>query len=149
MEVYPDADAICGTQIGRDRDTALLTIRKDSEAAGNKAEITRDDVEQDLLRINTGHFGLTLIRAESLAKMAKPWFLGVPNADGEWGDGRVDEDIYFWKNFERSGLKLFQANWVRLGHWQDVVTLPDDNLNPVHVYAPDFRKGNLPDGVQW
>ena len=142
MVATPDASAICGMQIGRDRDAILMTVRgKDGK---NRGEVHRPEIDQELLKIATGHFGLTLFRVEDLKKLTKPWFVHNPDKNGEWGDGRIDEDIYFWQNFERAKLNLYQANFVKLGHLQMVATFPDRNLQPFHQLIGDYRKNGKP-----
>lgn len=145
MERTPDAAAVCGMQIGRDRDAILMTMRGDSGANADRVE--RAAIEAELLPIATGHFGLTLIRAETFAALPKPWFWHKPDSDGGWGDGRVDEDIYFWRQLEAAGLTLYQANHVRIGHVQTVVSWPDRNLAPLHQLISDYRKQGKPQEV--
>ncbi len=138
----PQVDAVMGMQVGRDRESVLLTIK--GENGRNLAEVKREDIEAELLAVSTGHFGLTLIRVESLQKMAKPWFLHHADPDGGWGDGRIDEDIHFWRAFENAGLKLFQANQVRLGHLQLMVSWPGPDLQPIHQYVNTYRREGAP-----
>lgn len=141
-EETPDAAAICGMQMGRDR-VALLMTKRGADGK-NQGEVHRDEIEADLMPIATGHFGLTLIRADVFAKLPKPWFLGKPATDGTWGEGRTDEDIYFWRQVEAAGLKLYQANGVKLGHLQMVVTWPDHNLQPLHQLVTEYRQEGVP-----
>lgn len=141
-EDYPEADAICGTQVGRDRDTVLMTIR--GSDGKNKPGVLRSEVESDLLKVNTAHFGLTILRAEKFATLKKPWFLHHPDENGEWEEGRIDEDIHFWRNWEACGNTVYQANNVRLGHMQQMITWPNDELQPVHQYLGDYRKHGPP-----
>jgi hypothetical protein len=53
------------------------------------------------------HFGCTVISTAALKRTPKPWFLGKPNDDGEWGEGRRDDDIYFWENFRKAGNRCY------------------------------------------
>jgi predicted SAM-dependent methyltransferase len=145
MQTNPEADAIFAMQVGRDRDSILLTIRK--SATKNASGIERQKMAADLLPASTGHFGLTLIRVSSLQKMPKPWFLHHPDPQNGWGDGRVDEDIHFWRQAECSGWKVFQANRVVIGHGQFLISWPDQNLQPVHQYAGDYRMSGAPEST--
>ncbi len=147
MMTHPEVDAVCGMQIGRDRDAPLITVK--DGAGQNRNRLERSEADQELLKVSTGHFGLTLIRVSSLAQLPRPWFKSIPDEHGSWGDGRLDADIYFWKKWDKQGLSLYQANQVRLGHYQDVVTIPDINMEPVHVYSVDFRDKKFPPGVNW
>jgi hypothetical protein len=145
MEDHPDVAAAFPVQVGRDRDAILLTVREDAEK--NRGDLLRDEVDAEFLPASTGHFGLTLVRVDAFAKLPKPWFQSQPAPDGGWGDGRIDADIYFWRLMETAGLKVCQANHVRVGHWQEVITWPDQNLQPIHQYAPDYNKDGPPAGV--
>lgn len=139
----PDADAITTLQVKRECDNFLIAKRDES---GSPVRTVR--LDKDLIPINSGHFGLTVFRASAFKKLKKPWFLGVPNADGEWGEGRQDEDIYFWNNFKSSGLKLFLAHQIGIGHLQLVCTFPgrpEDNWKPTHKYMNDVQEVGVPD----
>lgn len=142
MKKNPHADAVCATQVGRERDTVLLTIKENERA--NKREVHRNDVDEPLIKLNTGHFGLTLIRVASLKKLPKPWMVHKPSPARDWGDGRVDFDIDFWQNWERTGLTLYQANKVRIGHLQLMVTWPTADLEPIHQYVGTYHREGKP-----
>ena len=104
-------------------------------------------IGKDIVEATTGHFGLTIFRRSCFEKLKKPWFLPKPAPDGGWGEGRVDEDIYFWQNFEASGCKLGLAPQVKLGHLELIVTYPGDINNawkPVYVKVSDAEKDILP-----
>lgn len=143
MLANPHADAVFATQVGRDRDAVLLTIK--GADGKNQGQVRREAVtDADLLPVSTGHFGLTLIRTASLAKLPRPWFHAQPGEDGRWGEGRVDDDISFWRGWEKAGLTLYQANRVRVGHLQQVVTWPTPELKAVHQYVPEYTSGGKP-----
>jgi predicted SAM-dependent methyltransferase len=144
---HPEADAIAPMQMARGRDTSkpLLVIR------GEDGQVTtRMDIEQfapPLLKVETAHFGMTLIRTEKLRQMPHPWFLGQPNEDGTWGEGRIDDDIYFWHRWRDAGHSVYVANRVVIGHAELMVTWPDHELNPIHQYPSDFHEKGMPEGV--
>lgn len=142
MEQNPEAAAISAVQMGRDRNTVLLT--KKGPDGKNRDTIDAKLLQQDLMQIDTSHFGLTMIRVDAINQLKKPWFLDVPDQDGAWGENRIDADIYFWKNFHDAGLKLFQANRIVIGHLQQVVTWPSRDYKPVFQYLPEFQKGGMP-----
>jgi predicted SAM-dependent methyltransferase len=145
MAENPQADIIVPIQAGRQLDAPLLGVRDDKGRPKTQALVS--DFEGDLAPIGTGHFGLTLIRASALKKMQKPWFLPQPGPDGGWNEGRIDEDIYFWNNAAASGLKVFLANDVYIGHLQQVCTFcetVDKNWQPMHVYLNDLEMGKVP-----
>jgi len=143
MEEHPEADAICPVQSGRDRATPLMTVA--GEDGKNRAILSMEEMGRDLLELRTGHFGLTMIRTESLKKLPKPWFLAQPDPSGAWGEGRVDSDIYFWLRFREAGFRLFQANRVSIGHGQWMASFPDRNLESRHLYVSEYLTHGKPE----
>jgi hypothetical protein len=112
----------------------------------------------DLTKLWTAHFGLTVIRAASLRKLPKPWFNGVPDAEGGWGDertdksggriaGRTDPDIWFWLQMEKAGQQVFSANRVVVGHMELVINWPDGRMRPQFQYLDKWHKSGKPQGV--
>ena len=144
MAEYPEVDAILPVQIKRENDTVLAGV--DDPA---KAKYEFDPAETDLIEIDTGHFGLTIFRAAAFAKLEKPWFKAIPNEYGDWGDGRIDDDIYFWKNWKKSGLKVCLAPQVLIGHMQLMVTWPGNlynkNAKPHHQYITACTEKGIPE----
>lgn len=142
---YPEADAIAPIQAGRSRESVLMTVRgTDGES---KKEVARDDFEADLLPICTAHFGLTLLKVEKIKQMARPLFLGVPADDGTWGDGRTDDDIYFWRQWEAAGNTLFLANRVAVGHADMMILWPDNDLRPIYQHPSEFYDKGAPEEI--
>jgi hypothetical protein len=132
MESNPDVDALFPLQIGRDRDTVLLSIKNDK---GQRiTHVPAEMFHREVVDCETGHFGLSLIRVDALKRMEKPWFVSQPNAAGEWGDGRVDDDIFFWKAFAKTG-RICATPRVRIGHLQLVITWPGEDLKAIHQYS--------------
>lgn len=140
MMAHPEADAIAPVQSGRGMNHALFAV----EDGGS---VSRNVFEPDLFPITTAHFGLTLIRAEKLAKFAKPWFQDVPAPDGTWGDGRKDADIDFWLKWKAAGNTLFLANRVVVGHLDVTVRWPGEDFKPIHQPLREWREGGPPKDV--
>jgi hypothetical protein len=147
MLAHPEADAICPIQIKRDEDNILagLIDPATGKRFGPGANVTTKHFEPDLVPAEWGHFGLTLIRTAALRKMKHPWFSSQPGPDGRWGEGRTDDDIYFWRKFTESGNKLFIACHVPLIHAQVMYTIPDQDLRPRHIYPKAYDKNRLPE----
>lgn len=140
---YPEADAIVPIQAKRNNDTALFTM---VDAAGNpRIRVPAEEFEQELTPIHTGHFGLTLLKSTSVAKLKKPWFWSQPTPEGEWGEGRTDADIYFWLEAEKQGFKAFQANTIRIGHLQVVISWVNEDFGIVHQYLNNYQDNGRPD----
>lgn len=94
------------------------------------------DMTQGLVPIVTGHFGLTVFRRRVFEQLKKPWLFGKPSESGDWGDGRTDADIYFWRNFSDCGFKAALAPGVVIGHGEDAVVYPrvvDGQIQKVYI----------------
>jgi predicted SAM-dependent methyltransferase len=141
----PQADAICAMQMGRDRSTLLMSGVDDERRKG--AYVEGEVFEADLVKVATGHFGLTAIRVSSLLKLEKPWLIHRPDQYGSWNEGSIDEDIHFWQAWGKAGNTLYQANRVVVGHMQLVATWPDRNLRPIHQLMTDYRQEGKPQGA--
>jgi predicted SAM-dependent methyltransferase len=139
MERNPNLDAVCAMQMKRECDSPLMGIvDKDGKPMDR---ILISDLQKDYLPIYTGHFGLTVFRCSALKKLKKPWFKAIPNEQGEWEDGRIDDDIYFWHNFKECGLNAGIAPISSIGHLQLVCTFPgrpEDGFKPIHVPINDL-----------
>jgi hypothetical protein len=142
METNPSIDALFPLQIQRERERCLLTM---VDADGRRVDrIAAEEFRRESLRCETGHFGLTFFRVDAFARMSKPWFLGVPEDGGTWGDGRVDEDIYFWKEWNRAGNTCHVSPRVRIGHLQLNITWPGEDLRTIHQYCTKYNKDGRP-----
>jgi len=145
---HPEADAIAALEMARGRGGSkpMLVIRDGSSPNGAiQTKIQRAELSEPLTKVQTAHFGLTMIRTAALSDLPHPWFHSAPNPDGLWEDGRVDDDIYFWRHFEEHGKQLFVANRVAIGHAELMVTWPDQNFNPLHQYPTDFHEHGIPE----
>lgn len=107
MHEHPEFDAITTLQARREHHTPLGCV-KDEHCTGR------------LLQAESAHFGLTMLRVESLKRVARPWLISVPNKQGEWGDGRCDADLWFWNQWRKAGntVAIDMAN--RIGHLEVV-----------------------------
>jgi hypothetical protein len=94
--------------------------------------------------MNTGHFGLTLIRLDSIRDLPRPFFLGVPNKEGNWGEGRVDDDIHFWNRLRNADRKICLCPRVRIGHLQNVITWPSENCTAITQYLSKYHEDGRP-----
>lgn len=149
--VRPDADAIAPIQASRHAAQPLFGLSAETRTVcddGKSVDVERAEFETDLVKVRQAHFGLTLIRIEALRRLPKPWFLGHPNAAGEWKDGKLDPDIHFWRLWEKEGRSLFLAPRVVIGHLELMVRWPDQEMRPVWQAAKDWSATNrAPDEV--
>lgn len=145
MMAHPEADAIAALQSSRHLPTALFTVLGDDGKP--LAEIPLESMQSDLKRIVTAHFGLTLIRANKLRDLARPWFHSVPDADGGWADEKkIDEDVNFWRKWHLAGNTLFLANRVTIGHAELMVRWPGPDLQAIFQPMREFNEtGKAPE----
>jgi hypothetical protein len=129
MVADPTLDAIAAMQAKRGESSML--------AGCDGAKTVTVGIEP--IRVDAAHFGLTAISAEALRRAPLPLFLPVPNEEGRWDDGRVDADIYFWKNWKKAGNTLAVHPHVRIGHMEEMVSMYDANFKLHHVYPNEWE----------
>jgi hypothetical protein len=143
MVARPDAAAIFPVQYRREADQLLLGVE-----GGRSRTVTTEIFTDQLTEATVGHFGLTFIRVSALKTLPHPWLRSEPNAEGKWGEGRVDADIAFWNKMRVEGHRIFCASRVVLGHLQQMITWPGPDYQPVHQYvAKYFGDGDAPPAV--
>ena len=143
MAACPEIDALAPIQVARWDARPLWKLPPNHDGTPQR-EIAMDVLRQDIMPADHAHFGLTVLRAAALRRMAKPWLHAVPDANGGWGEGRVDADIAFWHQWKAAGNKLFIANRVPVGHVDVVIRWPDKNLESALQYTGDFVKHGPP-----
>jgi hypothetical protein len=141
MLLQSEADAICPLQSARGWNRCWRRSRCRTARSPQAAALGFDS---DLIKLKTGHFGLTLIRASSRSRTCRSrWFSVVPAKDGSWGEGHVDEDIYFWRQWAASGKTLYAANRVAVGHIEPMIKWPGRDLGTIHQRVADYWKDGL------
>lgn len=136
FQEHPEADAIASLQTSRRRNAPLMTIIGDDGKV--TSSVVRHEFASDLTKLATAHFGLTIIRVSALKDVPHPWFKGEPNKDGEWGEGRTDDDIWFWRQWAKHNKTIYSANRVPIGHAELMIMWPDKNLKTVFQHTSDF-----------
>lgn len=137
IHTYEDIDAITGIQIRRGKSTMLGTCHGGEMVGEDEKRVFGDD--RGLLHGRTAHFGLTVIDLKKLRQVPKPWFMSVPDENGEWDSGKIDDDVYFWLQWEKAGLSVWFDPSVRLGHLEEMVVMHDEKLQPVHLYPQEWE----------
>lgn len=144
-------DALTGFQSKRDDGRPMITMlgAQDNPPESGKATVPGEWFAPPVQQVDAIHFGLTVISTAALRRTPKPWFIDVPNKDGEFGEGRTDADMYFWRKFRESGNKVFITPRVTLGHGEYKITWPGKALGPAVYQNPiDFlNTGEKPDGA--
>lgn len=142
MHEHPEATAVVPLQVGRGNRMLLTSMKGRSGAP--RANVSLTELYQDTIKVATGHFGLTALRVRDLLEIGHPWFQDHPNEDGQWGPGRTDADIWFWKLLERAGKTTLLANRVVVGHLELLATWPDKSLRPIHQMPGEFHDNGKP-----
>lgn len=142
---YPDVDCIVPIQQRRSFLTPLFSIADENGEAIQQIPLAT--LGEDLMKVTTAHFGLTLIKTEALKRVPHPWFRSTPDAEGKWGGKHIDEDISFWMKWQECGNSVYVANRVPIGHLESVVSWPDRELGTVYQNAGEFNKKGKPEGI--
>lgn len=144
---YPHADAIAPLQTARHHDSPMFTLRDpDGELIQN---VGRDVLcSGEVIRAETAHFGLTLLRAEKLRALPRPWFSRKFDSKGgyDMAEG-LDPDVNFWHVWKDAGNSLYVALRVPVGHCELMVRWPDTNLEAAFQRPSEFWKGGPPENV--
>jgi FkbM family methyltransferase len=127
LGTHPEIDAIAALQMRRGAETPLFST------GGNVA-----DIDWSPLKVNTAHFGLTILRVECLKDIPKPWLIDVPNADGDFDGDYTDADITFWKKWTAAGHTVYVAPDVRIGHLELLVSEFDEELKARHFHIGEW-----------
>lgn len=141
MAMTFQCDALTGLQTKREDGRPMLTLKGTLENPPEKGQTTlpMSWFAEPVQEVDTIHFGCTVISTAALKRTKKPWFHSRPSPDNSWHDGRLDADIWFWKNFRESGNSVFVTPRVVLGHGEYMVTWPGKDLSrPVYQYSTDF-----------
>lgn len=92
------------------------------------------------IKVDSAHFGLTVIDLKKLASVPKPWFHHKPNADGEWTGEKTDDDVWFWRQWNEAGNSIYIDPGVRLGHLEEMVTIFDEQMKLTHIYPKKWSE---------
>jgi hypothetical protein len=141
---HPEADAIAAIQVHRSEPRPLMMVKRDGKVV---TDIDRREFGAELVEAQSAHFGLTLFRASSFAKCNRPWFCGRPDQDQRWGDNRVDDDVSFWQQWAASGLSLYVASRVPIGHAELMVRWPTRDLGVTYQSPAEFHKSGIPENA--
>jgi len=125
-------DALVGMQVRRGKADMLGSIEGQTSVEWNGYPV----------KVTSAHFGLSVIRVESLRKVEKPWFAAKPNESGMWEGSKIDDDVWFWKQFNAAGCGVYIDPGVRIGHLEEVITVFDEKMIPIHVYPADWSEKN-------
>lgn len=143
IKAYPEADAICPVQQHRGRKHAIFGVLKDDGTPIGSMKTAEFD--RNLTKITTGHFGLTIFRAEKIRSLPRPWMVPSPNKDGRWRDGNTHADIQFWFDWQKAGNSLYLANRIPIGHEVSLILYPSrDFAGPIYCSQEEYNETGVP-----
>jgi hypothetical protein len=138
----------CKREDGRPMLTLLDTM--DTPPDGGSTQLPMSWFAEPVQQVDSAHFGCTIISTRALRRTIKPWFHSKPDADGGWGDGRIDDDLWFWRQFKNSGNRLYITPRVVIGHGEYVITWPGAELQkPVFQFTTHWQKTKKPPETAW
>lgn len=138
----PDMDAVAALQCRRGKPFPLMTVMEMADES-SRGKVVAATVDGAPILATTAHFGLTLLRVESLLRLKeKPWFWSKPDANGGWGEGRLDDDIYFWHQWRKAGNTLYVAPDVRIGHVEETVSQFGEDMKVQYMTVGEWRVKN-------
>lgn len=140
---YPEADAIASWQPKRQGKGQSLVGFKD-ENGNFISNIPLEYLQNEVALAHHTVFGLTLIKTEALKKMPKPWLQSFPNAQGEWADGKIDADGYFWDKWGKTGLTIYVANNAKIGQLEEYIRWTGPNFQVIDQQLSEFYKKGRP-----
>lgn len=141
-EENPHADAIVPWQICRDSSNPIFGVRLPDGVF--RLGFKEEEFEPDLMPIDTGHFGLTMIRLKSLEKLPRPMLWAQPDENNQWGIDSIKADIYFWIQCRKYGLQPYLATKVRVGHLQQMITWPTTEFGIEQQYVENYKMHGAP-----
>ncbi len=145
MAAHPEIDALAPLQMHRTEARPLLSVH---DANGRYVEnVPADYFDGPTARIHTAHMGCMMFRAKSIMKCKKPWFLNVPDKNGGWEAGRLDEDTYFWERWAEAGNSLHLACRVVVGHMEMMIRWPNEEFGFIDQHPSEFHLKGAPEGV--
>jgi len=147
LEHNPHIDAVAPMQVKRDENAPLANVLgDDGKPLPPNTPVHKSGVyDRPYMLATWAHFGFTLFRRSAFERVSKPWFWGQPSPASDWGDGRIDPDIYFWNKFKAQGLTLAVTARVCVGHDQKLITWPTRDGQIIHQYGGEFLKTGKPE----
>ena len=143
-------DALAPFQVKREDGRPMFTLpgHLDNPPPDGKTEMPAEWFAEPVQQVDSAHFGCTLISTKALKRTPKPWFVDVPNEKGEYGPGRVDADIHFWRQFKKGGNRLYVSPRLSIGHGEYVSVWPGQDLRtPVFQYLGDYKDHGIPENA--
>ncbi|MEN6336647.1 MAG: methyltransferase domain-containing protein [Phycisphaerales bacterium] len=139
---HPEAAAVVPIQTGRVAHKILTSLK--TRSGQPRSDVPQAELKAETIPVATGHFGLTLLRVSDMLDVPHPWFWGQPNIDNQWGPGRIDDDIWFWRQLEKVRKKVLLANRIVIGHLELMAAWPGEDMQPVYQSPGEFHDKGKP-----
>lgn len=133
----PEIDAITGMQQRRGKPVMLGTVPGGTMLDKDTKQIQWDG---NPVKATTAHFGLTVIDVKKLESLPKPWFISQPDEHGSWGDNKIDDDVWFWTQWQKAGNSIYFDFATKIGHLEEMVAIHDENAKATHIYPSEWEK---------
>ena len=152
MAMAFQCDALAPLQVKREDGRPMLTLLDtlDNPPLDGTTTLPASWFAEPVQQVDSAHFGCTIFSTAALKRMKKPWFYEQADPSGSWGEGRVDADIGFWRQWMASGNKAFVTQRVSIGHGEYVVTWPGKDLGkPVFQWTSEYMKTQKRPETAW
>ena len=123
-------DALAAIQPKRGCGTVLASMDKETTLEWDGSPI----------KVASAHFGLTVIDLKKLEGVAKPWFRAQPDENGDWIGNKIDDDVWFWKQWNEAGNSVYVDPGTRLGHLEEMITVYDEDMTVQHYYPREWSE---------
>lgn len=113
---------------------------------GDTVVVSKGSFTDGTQDVDTGHFGLTIIRLSELSKLKKPWFEPKLSERNDWHRGHKDPDVYFWLKCKAAGIVVKLAE-VWIGHMQLMCSWAgpiEKDFETYHTDINEVLEGALP-----
>lgn len=152
MAMAFQCDALAPLQVKREDGRPMLTLLDtlDNPPPDGTTTLPASWFAEPVQQVDSAHFGCTIFSTAALKRMKKPWFYEQADPSGSWGEGRVDADIGFWRQWKASGNKAYVTPRVSIGHGEYVVTWPGKDLGkPVFQWTSEYMKTQKRPETAW
>lgn len=123
---------------GKDAVAAIQARRGQCQILG-----TAESSDGQLVKMKTAHFGLTGLSVEALRRVEKPYFAHFPDEQGGWGENKIDDDIHFWRQWERAGNALYVDPQTCIGHLEEMVAVVGEDGKVRHMYPKEWERESI------
>lgn len=143
FKAAPQITAIAAYQWSRTIDKPLFTVS--SEGNNSYQSMNWKEMQTDLKLVETAHFGLTMLRVKDYMELKRPRFCEQPNQNMRWEDGKIDEDIWFWKRLQEAGKLAAVAPGIPIGHIESCIVWPGAGKSGFRQYQYEYYEKGKPE----